>query len=240
MLQRRIKDGDFQGLLFQLVHNLLDQRNFGRALDFFIASFSRNQDDLYQWRAYAENGHGVAIGFAPALFQPVDATSKDPTRNVFVGPVLYDDAITRERNAKGLNVAGKVATDAAIYAYRHLRYEEIGKEFLRRLALNVVASPLLWNAMTCKHNGYQNEAEVRLVMLGEKKRFGKKVLQRKRGADVIPYVPYALSLKTPGSIAEIVIGPAAPATAEANVQALLLSYGAIAKVRRSGIPYRAA
>lgn len=238
MLQRRAEAGGFERMLFAWVNDLLNQKNFGRALEFLIASFSKNRDELGQWRAYADNARGVAIGFSPTLFLPVESTNKDPRRNVFVGPVLYDDAKTRQRHAKGLDVAGKIARDARRYAYRHLRHKEIGMEFLNRLARSIIASPLIWNALTCKHIGYRGENEVRLVMLGEKSKFRGKILKRKRGTEVVPYVPYKLQLSKPGSIVEIVIGPAAPKTAEADVRALLKSHGIKAPVRRSRIPYR--
>ncbi len=238
MLQRRIKAGDFPSLVHAWIDDLLNQRNFGRALEFLIASFTRNGDELGQWRAYADNASGVAIGFSPTLFLPVEAANKDPRRNVFVGPVLYDDALTRRRHAKGLDVADKIARDAFKYAHRHLKHRDIGIEFINRLARSVIASPLIWNALTCKHSGYRGEDEVRLVMLGEKRKFRGNILKRKRGAEVVPYVPYKLQLDRPGSIVEIIIGPAAPKTAEADVKALLKRHGIKAGVRRSRIPYR--
>ena len=238
MLRRRVKAGGFPGLLFASIDDLLNQRNFGRALEFFIASFSRNRDELGQWRAYADNAREVAIGFAPGLFCPVDATNKDPRLNVFVGPVLYDDALTRRRHAKGLDVGGKVAADARVYAQRYLKRKEIGMEFLSRLARSVIASPLIWNALTCKHNGYRREEEVRLVMLGDKRRFRGKISKRMRGGETVPYVPYKIDLKAAGSIAEIVVGPAAMKRAEADVRKLLNWRGIKASVRRSRVPYR--
>jgi hypothetical protein len=238
MLERRAQAGGFEGMLFAWVNDLLNQKNFGRALEFLIASFSRNSDELGQWRAYADNAQGVAIGFSPTLFLAVEAANKDPRRNVFVGSVLYDDAKTRQRHSKGLDAAGKIARDARKYAYRHLRHKDIGMEFLNRLSRSVIASPLIWNALTCKHSGYRGEDEVRLVMLGAKRKFRGKTLKRTRGTKIVPYVPYKLELGKPGSVVEIVVGPAAPKSAEADVKALLNTYGIKARVRRSRIPYR--
>ena len=34
----------------------------------FVSCFSADGDVLSQWRAYADDGHGFAIGFAPAEF----------------------------------------------------------------------------------------------------------------------------------------------------------------------------
>jgi len=39
--------------------------------------FSRRGDDLGQWRAYADNSRGVAIGLAPHLSRVADQTNTD-------------------------------------------------------------------------------------------------------------------------------------------------------------------
>ena len=38
--------------------DMFQHPNLEKSLDFFIASFSREGDDLGQWRAYADNGRG--------------------------------------------------------------------------------------------------------------------------------------------------------------------------------------
>lgn len=55
-------------LFLDCLADLMRLENFSRALEYFIGSFSRASDDLGQWRAYADNGRGIAIGFAPHLF----------------------------------------------------------------------------------------------------------------------------------------------------------------------------
>ncbi|HEY0330290.1 MAG TPA: DUF2971 domain-containing protein [Rhodopseudomonas sp.] len=44
--------------------DLFRHDNFAPTLEFFIACFSRARDDVGQWRAYADNGRGVAIGLS--------------------------------------------------------------------------------------------------------------------------------------------------------------------------------
>ena len=45
-------------------HLHLDRWLGGRTFDHvYVGSFSQVQDDLSQWRGYADNGAGVAIGF---------------------------------------------------------------------------------------------------------------------------------------------------------------------------------
>jgi hypothetical protein len=130
--------------------------------------------------------------------------------------------------------------DAFRFARRHLRNKKNGMEFLNQLARAVVAAPLLWNALTCKHPAYEHEAEVRMIILGEKKKFKGKISKRTRNGRVIPHIPRRLPLRERGSITEIVIGPAAPKGAERDIRKLIKSLGMDSKipVRRSRIPYR--
>jgi hypothetical protein len=240
MLAHRIESGGLHGLLFGWIDDLLTKRNFGRAFLFFIASFSRNGDDLAQWRAYADDGRGVAIGFSPDLFAPTEAINKDPRKNTFVGPVLYKDSQTRARHAKGVDKAAQILDAALIYARHHLRDSTIGREFLNQLARSVVAAPLIWNALTCKHVGYKHESEVRLVIVGEKKRFRGKVSERMRDGRVIPYIPHHMPLGEPRKIVSITIGPAALCSAEATIRWILKTAGITynIRIRHSRIPYR--
>jgi Protein of unknown function (DUF2971) len=239
MLAKRFEEGLLGGFLFRWIDDLLRKRNFG-LMAFFIASFSRNGNDLGQWRAYADDGRGVAIRFSSKLFEANQAIDPDPRRNTFVGPVRYKDEQTRKRHANGFDKAAWVANTATRYARRHLRDKAIGMEFLNRLARAVIASPVIWNALTCKHHSYQHEAEVRLVILGLASKFKRKVSTRKRNGRVVRYIKYDLPLSEPNMIAEIVIGPAAPANAERLIKSHLQNAGIKynVKIRRSRIPYR--
>src|SRR5215469_15946104 len=63
----------------------------GEIFGFFVASFSQNRDDLGQWRVYADNGRGVAIGLAPRLFEVVSDHSKlSVAEKTLVTDVIYD------------------------------------------------------------------------------------------------------------------------------------------------------
>lgn len=66
--------------------DMFRHENIETTLQFYIASFSREHDDLGQWRAYADNGRGFAIGFAPHLFSVVEERPTDRPPE-FVGPV---------------------------------------------------------------------------------------------------------------------------------------------------------
>jgi Protein of unknown function (DUF2971) len=84
--------------------DMLSTKNFSGRFEFFIASFSRDRDELSQWRAYADNGRGYAIGFAPRMFRiEEDRSDLQPNEKTFVGPVLYDIREVTERHINGPN-----------------------------------------------------------------------------------------------------------------------------------------
>jgi hypothetical protein len=60
--------------------------------NFFVCSFSREKDDLGQWRAYADDGRGYAIGFnAHSLEQAFAKTESADRWGCSAFPVTYDD-----------------------------------------------------------------------------------------------------------------------------------------------------
>ena len=46
----------------EVVIDLFSMENVNSAFGFYIASFSRERDDLHQWQKYGEDGQGFAIG----------------------------------------------------------------------------------------------------------------------------------------------------------------------------------
>jgi hypothetical protein len=46
-------------LFLECLADMFSSKNFSATLEFFIAGFSRERDDLGQWRAYADNGRGL-------------------------------------------------------------------------------------------------------------------------------------------------------------------------------------
>jgi hypothetical protein len=72
----------------ELLNDLFTHEDLFGAFGFFIASFSRARDDLGQWRAYADNGRGFALGLAPHLFGVKAKPDRKPHENVFVTQVV--------------------------------------------------------------------------------------------------------------------------------------------------------
>lgn len=70
------------------------QHGVERSAHFFVLSFSADGDDLDQWRAYADNGRGYALGFDGKMLE--DAFIKrngNPIPNNSTYHVTYDENV---------------------------------------------------------------------------------------------------------------------------------------------------
>jgi Protein of unknown function (DUF2971) len=228
-------------LFLDCLADFMRMDNFSGALEYFIGSFSRAPDDLGQWRAYADNGRGVAIGFAPHLFAIENTTDKKPNEIAFVSRVIYDLAAASHRHDRSIEEAERIFLDTA-NDHRELRADKaIGIPFMQELARAVIAAPLIWNCLTSKHPAYRNEQEVRLIILGLHDKLRPYIQTRIRGADIVPYLAYKMPVRKEHSIAHIVVGPAANPHAERTLLTMLKSLGIThdIPISRSLIPYRA-
>lgn len=228
-------------LLLETLSDMFSARNFSTTLEFLIGSFSRERDELGQWRAYADNGRGYSIGFAPHLFAIEDKQERKANENVVVGPVRYDIHEVCARHQAAIDKAAEIFLNAVEANAELVSDKRVGIPFMQDMARAVIASPLIWNCLTTKHPAYAHEREVRLILLGLTDRLAPYITTRLRGSEIVPYVPHQLPLRKPHSLAGIVVGPAAPMDAERTVRTLLrsLGYSPDLPVSRSDIPYRA-
>lgn len=228
-------------LFLETLSDMFSPRNFSSNFEFFIASFSRDRDDLGQWRAYADNGRGYAIGFAPHIFAIEDKRDREPNENVVVGPVRYDINEVCARHEVAVERVASIFLNAVEANADLVSDQRVRFPFMQNMARAVIASPLIWNCLTTKHPAYAHEREVRLILLGLTERLATYITTRLRGSEIVPYVIHQLPVKKPHSLAGIVVGPAAPIDAERTVRTLLrsLGYSPDLPVSRSDIPYRA-
>ena len=228
-------------LFLGITADLFSHANLSNTLEFFIASFSREPDDLGQWRAYADNGRGYALGLSPQVFGVVEKPVREPNENVLVGPVLYQTGEVCARHRQAIEKAASIFLQAADANVELMRDKSVGVPFMREMAKELLASSLIWNCLTSKHPAYAHEREVRMIILGLRSKLLPYVTTRVRGSEIVPYIVHQMPLRQPHHIFEIVVGPAAPADAERCVETMLRSLGADPRIsiRRSEIPYRA-
>ncbi|MGN4998919.1 DUF2971 domain-containing protein [Aeromonas veronii] len=120
----------------------------------YICSFSKNGDLLSQWRAYADNGYGVAIGFNKAYFDfkvelPYLSHCKDHT--IGITDVIYDESIQDKiiesyinqlKDFNSLEKAGEVVINSVSHLVR-LSYASKNPAFAEENEVRIIHTPMV-------------------------------------------------------------------------------------------------
>lgn len=201
---------------------------------YFVASFSRNGDDLGQWRAYGDNACGVSIGFAPSLFHAVPPTEgREPNELAYVAEVIYD----RDKARVLLSAAVERMMSTVKMGLAHQYDDEAQGIGFFVDCMTALSSPILWYSLQIKHHAYEQEAETRLMIQAPKPLLRKHIRFRPRRSSLVPFVTSPFPTKTPGAITEIIIGPDADPRLRSAVNELLFVNELDTEVRPSSIPY---
>ena len=167
---------------------------------FFVCSFSKDSDDLGQWRAYANNGEGYALGFSTNILTTgfnCAFHGKDYYPDSF--DVTYDDKklyeiMTKELDKIIQNISKNIV-DSTKENARTIVYELVYK--------------IMENAFRFKHPAYSNENEYRFLMIQNANADKEKINTRFRKDTIIPYIEYSRINCASEALMEIKIGPAA-------------------------------
>jgi Protein of unknown function (DUF2971) len=205
---------------------------------FFICCFSISADDLGQWRAYADNGRGFALGFDGTMLERAYCKADAhpiPGRMTF--PITYNDDQLREIHSKiielvrpvVLNILGRDATDDAINMY-------IGK------IMTNLSVPIIRSALFFKHKAYKNENEYRFLEMHQAG-LVPDLKFRGRPYSLVRYREIDWRTEAASALKSIIIGPAADKKiAFQFVSDCLRAFHttkAIVNITQSDIPYRA-
>ncbi len=204
--------------------------------ELFVCCFSKACDDLGQWRAYADNGRGFALGFdAQILEQAFVNAVPGPRRMTF--PVNYGEDELREMHRKILEQALPLIS---MPRGRNLQTEAINtymSELLIYLSL-----PIFQAALFFKHAAYSNEQEYRFLEMFTAKADVPDLKYRGRSYSLTRYREFDWRTVVSASLKKIVVGPAADrakATQFARDCLRLFHVGTV-DIECSKIPYRAA
>jgi hypothetical protein len=182
---------------------------FGRAIrsgveeiaHFFVCCFSKNGDDLGQWRAYADNGRGYALGFdGPSLMRAFQA---EPGANGQTFPVTYEQGRLMEIHQRVMTSALEAVTFLFGSGVEGKHLAPYLREVHMRLALLSLQASLLF-----KHKAYTHEQEYRFLRINQ---VGPVAGLRFRGKpyDLSRYVEFDWKRTAPDSLKTIMIGPGA-------------------------------
>ncbi|MEN6575515.1 MAG: DUF2971 domain-containing protein [Phycisphaerales bacterium] len=184
----------------------------------FVCSFSKEEDDLNQWRAYCRNG-GVAIGFRRGDLESLVEKQGLGFAPLLI-PCIYEERRQREEIRAAVSKAVRSLSGGRIGA--SMSPDEIDKFRAGLLQYVLVDQPI-------KSDDFAAEKEWRLIArpdpgMGADERLG----FRSRNGLVIPFWRINLNPSTDRQIWEhvrVVVGPSAhPREAKAAIEALLVRY----------------
>lgn len=224
------------GNLFAQKFTATLDKHFQSVAHFFVACFSHDHDELGQWRAYADNGNGFALGFDGDALERAYVAHKEGVLNATY-PITYDDRLLGEIYK---TFAAEVMTLIALPHGRALSNQVIN-DFMKllsiRLGLSVFRADLYF-----KHEAYKAEREYRFLQVRAIDHPLNDLKNRARRHSLVRFTEFDWKATRPETLREIVIGPAAnEESARSFINASLriagLDPGKVG-VRHSKIPYR--
>jgi hypothetical protein len=208
---------------------------------FFVCSFSSSGDDLGQWRAYADNGRGYALGFDTTALEhgfTKDGTTTHPYAAAF--PISYKDAELAEIQRQ---IFEKIPADLISLSHGNLQNSPIASyqtNPLIRLLVDTLTNTI-HAALFFKHEAYDNEKEYRFLrMYGvDGPPLGMKL--RARPYSSIRYTEFDWRSAASNALKKIVVGPAADykKAAQFATDCLRWFHPETVPITCSAIPYRA-
>lgn len=204
---------------------------------YFVCSFSSDRDDLGQWRAYADNGRGYALGFdAKSMEKAFTKESGIPIPNNSTFQVTYEEELLAGMHHQMIDSMfelislprGRGLDNASIRAY------------LRDLSVSLSLHALRI-ALFFKHKAYRNESEYRYLQIHRADIPPPEVKRRYRSYELVKYRELDWKRLDAGALRHIVIGPAADRMKATRFAADCLAASDVknVEVACSEIPYRA-
>jgi hypothetical protein len=204
---------------------------------YFVCCFSTAEDDLGQWRAYADNGRGYALGFdAQLLEQAFVAGPPKPGRMTF--PITYGEDQLRAMYQK--IIAEVLPLISLPRSYAGLSSDGLNS-YMSELS-TILSLPIVRAALFFKHGAYSNEAEYRFFELFQRGPTVPDLRYRSRPYSLIRYREYDWRAVAPNALKHIRIGPSADKRlafefAETCLREFHPVIGSI-RIDQSTIPYR--
>jgi Protein of unknown function (DUF2971) len=209
------------------------QHDIPRVANMFVLSFSEAGDDLAQWRAYADNGRGYALGFDARMLEDAFGKSGQGCSSF---PVSYCESELRHMRQQIIDAVRPLIT---LHRGKAMT-PDAQKKYLETL-LTVCGWQVMRVAVFFKHHAYTNEQEYRFqesFMRGTVL----DIKYRTRPYTLIRYKEFDWRSAVPDSLKKIVVGPASADSDKARqfAEDCLRRYhvGAV-KISCSPIPYRA-
>jgi hypothetical protein len=191
----------------------------------FVASLTDDGDNLSQWRGYASQGRGFALGFDRDNLE-----SGSLAQGFTMVPVIYDEFEQEQHFTKALSEAVEIIDRwGADPANAPGAVEQ----------LVLLGLGLTFAAMFIKNPYFRDEREWRLVRLIMQGVWDEQSHTRIRNGKPVEYEEIDIANGDSSPIVEIVIGPLSPGSLESELRQLLDGYGLDGvTIRRSSVPLR--
>lgn len=115
----------------------------------YICSFSKNGDLLSQWRAYADDGHGIAIGFNKDYFNfeiNMPFSSSNKNINIGIPEVIYNEKHQNE------------LIDEQIVELLKYQSSDEACDFINNSVRRLISLSFI-----CKNPAFSEESEIRII-----------------------------------------------------------------------------
>jgi hypothetical protein len=220
--------------LFSRIFADFQSEGVERAADMFVACFSAERDDLGQWRAYASDGKGYAIGFDRAA---LDGAFMKAGMSPGAFPIRYQDGRLKAIQAALVGEVVPIIEKTASGGLSTKTVIEVLKVLSVMLSMQVISASLYF-----KHPAYENERERRYLRMHRDDEPVKDLKLRMRNDALVSYVEFDWKSLGDDAVKEIVVGPAAQSgVGERFVRDCLRAFSfdpKKIKIRKSEIPYR--
>jgi len=235
ILKSKAEQGPTESQIFAKLFGNFLQEGIQRCAHYFVCCFSSNGNDLGQWRAYADDGCGYALGFDTKGLEGSFATVDKVPAATF--PVTYDDAeLERIQRQLVENMFGLISLPFAENLTR-----SVINDYMHNLSVNLSVH-VVQAALFFKHAAYDNEKEYRFMQLFRGDVPAPEVKRRLRRYELIKYREFNWRHLCPGALKRIVVGPAADRSKAHRfaTDCLAAFHTGDIEIECSKIPYRVA
>lgn len=236
ILNRKSESGPAESKQFAKNFSVFHQSGLRESAHYFVCSFSLDGDDLGQWRAYADNGRGYAIGFdATALENAFAYENGQPIPNNSTFHITYEDEILATLHRQMIENMFDLISLPRSNNYDHRTINNFMSELSVSLSVHALRASLFF-----KHKAYAHEKEYRFLQI-HRPDMVFDVNQRYRSYELVRYRKFAWKRLQADALKEIIIGPAANCVKATQFASDCMKAFDIqdAEVKCSTIPYRA-
>ena len=195
----KAKGGEFETAFADQFEDGIKEK-FQNSAHYFCCSFSEAGDDLGQWRAYANDGKGYALGFDGKVLE--EKFSEIPNPASF--PVSYDKDYLYSVQQKTVEKFFPLMAGRGSMGFQ--KKEELAKYW--QLLHMALAKQAIQVTLYFKHHAYSNEKEYRFLKIQNIHDLGG-IMYRPRNHKLIKYREFDWRSAGTGVLKKIVIGPAA-------------------------------